>query len=127
VIEDARDLAEGIFETAHEPLAVLDADLKVLSANPSFYRLFQVEPDKTEGKSILELGDGQWRNEELKGLLEKIMPENRAVTNFEIQMDLANIGAKRLLLNARRIQRHGLGAETILLAINDTADGTQAP
>jgi two-component system CheB/CheR fusion protein len=127
VIEDARDLAEGIFETAHEPLAVLDADLKVLSANPSFYRLFQVEPDKTEGKSILELGSGQWRNEELKGLLEKIMPENRAVTNFEIQMDLANIGAKRLLLNARRIQRHGLGAETILLAINDTADGTQAP
>jgi two-component system CheB/CheR fusion protein len=97
----------------------------VVSANPSYYRLFQAEPDKTEGKSVLELGNGQWRNEELKNLLEKIVPENRAVTNFEIQVDLANIGAKRLLVNARRIERHGLGTETILLAINDTADVTQ--
>ena len=39
---ETRRYAESIIETVREPLVVLDAGLKVLSANRSFYNIFKV-------------------------------------------------------------------------------------
>jgi PAS domain-containing protein len=41
-IEEARDYAEAIVETVREPLVVLDGNLRVISANRSFYKIFKV-------------------------------------------------------------------------------------
>ena len=41
-VEDAWRFAEGIVETVRDPLVVLDQDMRIMSANESFYRLFQV-------------------------------------------------------------------------------------
>ena len=48
VSEEAGRYAESIVETVREPLLVLDADLKILSANRNFYRTFKV----TRGETI---------------------------------------------------------------------------
>ena len=39
---------------------ILDADLKVITANPSFYTTFKVSQKDTEGKFVFELGNHQW-------------------------------------------------------------------
>jgi PAS domain-containing protein len=38
-IKHARDRADAIVDTVWQPLAVLDADLRVIRANPAFHRL----------------------------------------------------------------------------------------
>ena len=43
-LQEARDFAEATIATLREPLLVLDQDLRVVSANPSFYRTFQAQP-----------------------------------------------------------------------------------
>jgi PAS domain-containing protein len=55
-IQEARRYAENIVETVREPLLVLDGDLKIISANRSFYRTFKVTPSNTKqhpGKTCL--------------------------------------------------------------------------
>ena len=52
-IEEARVYAENIVETVREPLVVLNADLKVLTANQSFYKTFSVAPEDTDRKSVV--------------------------------------------------------------------------
>ncbi len=59
LVEAARCYAEAIVDTLREALLVMDADLRVVSANRSFYRLFQVTPDETVGRFVYELGDRQ--------------------------------------------------------------------
>ena len=49
-IQDAREYAENIVETVHKPLVVLDSDLKIITANHSFYETFKVTPDETIGE-----------------------------------------------------------------------------
>ena len=49
-IEDGRLLAQAIFDTVREPLLVLDKDLRVVVASRSFYRMFQVGRDDTQGR-----------------------------------------------------------------------------
>ncbi|MCK7477901.1 MAG: PAS domain-containing protein [Candidatus Moduliflexus flocculans] len=48
--EEALRYAESIVETVREPLLVLDADLKIISANRNFYRTFKVTPGETIGE-----------------------------------------------------------------------------
>ena len=43
---------DRILDTLHEPLLVLNADLKILSANRSFYNIFKVTPMETVGNLI---------------------------------------------------------------------------
>src|SRR5512145_2662289 len=59
-IQDAREYAENIVETMREPLVVLNSDLKILTANQSFYDTFKVAPGETIGNFIYDLGNRQW-------------------------------------------------------------------
>ena len=46
------EMFEDIVETVREPLIVLDSDLRILSANRSFYNSFRVKPEETIGNLI---------------------------------------------------------------------------
>ena len=51
---------EGIIDTIREALLVLDRDLRVISANKTFYKKFKVKKSETEKVLVYELGNGQW-------------------------------------------------------------------
>ncbi len=54
--EAALLFAEGIVDTIREPILVLDHNLRVISANNSFYEYFYVNPDETIDNLIYHLG-----------------------------------------------------------------------
>jgi formate hydrogenlyase transcriptional activator len=120
--EKVQKYAESIVETIREPLLVLTPDLKVISANHSFYEMFQVTPKETKGKSIFDIGNHQWDIPALRELLEKIIPKNARFNDFEVDHEFPVIGRRTMLLNARRIYRQGKETERILLAIEDITD-----
>ncbi len=121
LIESAREYAENIVATVREPLLILDSELLVRSANRSFYETFKVDPAETEGRSIYDLGNGQWNIPALKTLLEEMLPRHNAFDDFEVEHDFSSIGPKTMLLNARCFPPE-LPCEWILLAIEDITD-----
>ncbi|NTU41627.1 MAG: PAS domain-containing sensor histidine kinase [Nitrospirales bacterium] len=118
-MEETCTYAQNIIETIREPLLVLDADLKVRSANRSFYSIFRVNPGETVGTPIFDLGNRQWDIPRLRILLEKILPLNTQFDNFEVEHDFPNIGHKVMMLNARQIYNKEPGKRMILLAMED--------
>jgi formate hydrogenlyase transcriptional activator len=123
--EKAQKYTESIVETIREPLVVLTPDLKIISANRSFYETFHVAPEETEGRFIFDIGNHQWDIPALRELLEKIIPQNTHFNNFEVDHAFPRIGRKRVLLNARRIYRESKGTDRILLAFEDITDQKQ--
>ena len=113
---------EGIVETIREPLLVLDRDLRVVTASRSFYEFFKVKPEETVGQLIYDLGDKQWDISKLRELLEKILPQQTAFDNYEVEHDFVTIGRRTLLLNARQIEREVGKERIILLAIEDITE-----
>jgi PAS domain S-box-containing protein len=120
--EEARRYAESIVETVRGPLLVLGADLKIISANRNFYRTFKVTSGETIGTFIYDLGNKQWDIPELRELLEEVLPEKQAFDDFEVSHNFQDIGHKIMLLNACRIYRKDIGANMILLAIEDITE-----
>ena len=82
--EKAQEYTESIVETIREPLIVLTPDLKVISANRSFYETFQVAPEETEGKFIFDVGSHQWDIPRLRTLLEDILTKNNKFDNSRL-------------------------------------------
>jgi len=121
-LQEARDYAEAIIATLREPLLVLNEDLSVISANRSFYRTFEVNPDGTEGRFIYELGNRQWDIPALRELLERIIPENGIFEDYAVEHTFPAIGFRKMLLNARKIAPEKTGRALILLAIEDVTE-----
>ena len=118
----ARDFAENVVDTVHEPLLVLDANLKIISASRSFYGFFRVTPEEAIGRQLYDLGDGQWNIPELRTLLEEILPQKKVLTGFSVKHDFPTIGRRTLLLNAREVRQTSDKEHLILLAIEDVAE-----
>jgi PAS domain S-box-containing protein len=118
-VEEARTYAENIVETVRESLLVLDPDLKIISANNSFYQTFKVAPENTIGQFLYDLGNRQWDIPRLRILLEEILPGETEVRDFEVEHEFLTIGRHTMLLNARRIIRENSRSHLILLAIED--------
>lgn len=125
-IRDARQFAESIVDTVRQPLLVLNNDLRVRSANRSFYHAFHATPEKTEGKLIYELGTGQWDIPLLRKLLNEILPQNTSFDDFDVEHDFPEIGRRHMKLNARRMHQEQDDSELILLAIEDMTDQYEA-
>jgi diguanylate cyclase (GGDEF)-like protein/PAS domain S-box-containing protein len=124
-IQDAREYAENIVETVREPLVVLNADLKILTANHSFYDTFKVTPEETIGNFIYDLGNRQWDIPKLRVLFEEILPHDTVFNGYEVEHDFLDIGRKTILLNGRQIFRENIGSHIILLAMEDITERKQ--
>ena len=92
-----------VVDIALEPILILDKGLRVMAANESFYKMFQVEQKDTEGKLVYKLGNGQWDIPALRKLLGEILPKNKFFKGFEVTHEFNSIGHKSMVLNARQI------------------------
>lgn len=119
---EARAFSENIVDTMHEALLVLSGEMKVLSANRTFYRIFQVSEEDTLGRLVYALGDGQWDMPELRMLLEQILPERTVLEGYAVEYDFEHIGRRRMLLNARELRRKRDAERLVLLTFEDVTE-----
>ncbi|MGM0574331.1 MAG: CheR family methyltransferase [Myxococcota bacterium] len=116
----AKDFFESIVQTIRAPLVILDERLTVILINESFRRTFKTSREECEGRSIYDLGDGQWDIAPLRQLLEEILPRRTRLKSFRVEHDFPVIGRRAFLLNAQRL-RQEMG-ERILLAFEDITE-----
>ncbi|MEF8943255.1 MAG: PAS domain S-box protein [Desulfohalobiaceae bacterium] len=114
--------AESILATLRDPIIILDKDLKVISANRSFYTTFKTTPDETIGSFIYDLKNKEWDIPKLRELLEEVISKKQAFDDFEISHEFRDIGHKVLLLNTREIYRKDIGTTVLLLAFEDITE-----
>ena len=121
-LKRALDFAEAVVATVREPLVVLDASLRVKTANGAFYEIFHLNKAETEGRVFFEIGSGEWNLPKLKVVLDEVLPKDSALKNFEVERrSKDSIGPKTMMLNAREIRQHD-GVRMILLAIDDITE-----
>jgi two-component system CheB/CheR fusion protein len=121
-IDDLKRALDVVLATVKVPMLTLGPDLKVLKANESFCRLFQIAPEDAENRLIYKIRDDGWDDPKLHTLLEDVLPVHRHVEDFAIETDFGPQGGKRtLLVNARRFYEEGRGMQMILLAFEEAS------
>ncbi|MBK5278792.1 MAG: PAS domain-containing protein, partial [Bacteroidia bacterium] len=119
LVTDSLAYSDAIVSTIREPLLVLDQNLRVKTANSSYYQLFQVKKLDTEGEFLYSVNNNQWDINALRRLLEKMLPEKTTFKDFEITQTFPVIGERVMLLNASELRKQGSSEKLILLAMED--------
>jgi two-component system CheB/CheR fusion protein len=120
-LAEAYEYAEMVFDTIREGILILDKDLRIQSANRSFYRIFNVKTEELEGILLFEMNHGAWDIPELRELVEIILHRQTQFFGLKIQHSFPGVGNKILLLNAcRYVQKSN--QTTILIAIEDVTE-----
>ena len=106
-LQAARDVADAILETTAQPLALLDAGLRVRRANRAFRTAFGLNTDGLDDLPVDRLqGDGDG----LRTRLRAVLSDGASFEEFE-----ADGPDRPLRLNARRLDGDGERAPLILL------------
>ncbi|MCF8061713.1 MAG: PAS domain S-box protein, partial [Deltaproteobacteria bacterium] len=126
ILASARRFAESIVDTVRECLIVLDEEMRVVTANRSFYRTFGTASNEVEGRNLFELEGGRWDLTELRSLLEKTLEQDRTFEGFRLEHEFSRVGFKRLVLNARALRDDQVEERRILLAMEDRTGDEQA-
>ncbi|MBK6998350.1 MAG: PAS domain-containing protein [Lewinellaceae bacterium] len=121
-IEELYTYYEAILSTVHEPMLILDKNIRIKSANQSFCKTFHVREEDIIGVSLFKLNDNKWNIPQLRELLEDIVPKNNPFHDFEVENVFPVIGHKTLLLNAHRIIQESKHEEFIVLTIADITE-----
>lgn len=96
-----RQFSQNVIATVPESLLVLDKDLRIKSANLSFYQLFQTEPEKTIGRKVTDmLGDGDGK---LSTKLIGLFRTEDTLENFELRYQSEKLGERIFNITARGI------------------------
>jgi PAS domain S-box-containing protein len=121
-----REYTKAILNTVIGPLVVLDADLRVQTANRAFYAMFQVSREETQGVPLYDLGNHDWNTPRLWTLLKETVSNNSEFQALEVEHDFPAIGRRTVLVDARRLSREGNPGHMILLAFQDITERKEA-
>jgi PAS domain S-box-containing protein len=112
-------LTQSIVDTIRDPLVVLETDMTIVTASWAFLTIFGITEAETHGRRISELGQHQWDVPALRHLMEKVLPENKPIENFEIEDVFPGLGRRVFNLNARKITQPGNHSHRMLLVFED--------
>ena len=121
--DTARAYSNSVIDAIRQSLVVLDDDLRILSATPSFYRGFAIMPGDAVGKLLPSLRDRCFDVPAMNGFLEQIAAGDNVPENYGIEIELSPRGRRALLLKARNISLLPPSRPKTLLAIDDVTDG----
>lgn len=122
LLNESYDYSEAIISTIHDSMIILDKDIRIKTANKSFYRQFHLNEEETEGMLLYDIGERQWNIPKLRKLLEDIISKNSSFKDFVVEQTFPRIGKIILRLNARRVLQHAHREQLILLAIADITE-----
>ena len=118
-------LTQSIVDTIRDPLVVLENDMTIVTASKAFLAIFGITQAEAHGRRVSELGQHQWDVPALRGLMEKVLSENKPIESFEIEDDFPGLGRRVFNLNARKIAQPGNHSHRMLLVFEDITDRKQ--
>lgn len=118
----ARNLMLAVIESSSTPLLLLDGELAVIAGSTSFCIAFQVDAGDLPGRSIFELGSGEWNVPRLRSLLNATLGGAAMVERYEMDLKSGGRGLRHLVLNARKLDYGEAQEARIMLAILDVTE-----
>ena len=126
IIEAALSLALAVVGSSNAPLVLLDGDLIVVAASATFCRAFNIDPEGLAGRSVFELGAGEWNVPQFASLLKATISGRAAIDAYEMDLKRPDRGTRRLILNAHKLAYNDAEHPRLLLSVVDVTDARLA-
>ena len=124
--EAALGLARALINTSQLPLLLFNGDLRVVGASRSFCSAFDIGHDQTDGRSLGELGKGEWDIPQLRVLLDNAVLDGPEMGDYETDLARLGLAPRRLVVNVRNVLFGSKAEARISLTIDDVTNERHA-
>lgn len=118
-LEESKQFSETIIQTTHEPLVVVDVNLRIVQSNESFSNLFKLSRQLAKSMPLEAVLNLWWNGNQLHQRLEDVLLKDGALNNFEFEVQPRTMGRRIFLFNARRIHCGEKSPPALLIALED--------
>jgi two-component sensor histidine kinase len=122
----ADSLSLAMVASSDAPLLLLDGDLAVIAASNSFCEAFRVQSTDVAGKSVFEMGSGEWDLPKLRSLLSATASGQAAIKAYEIDLAATEKDTRRLVIKAQKLEYGDASLPRLLVTISDVTDARLA-
>ena len=112
--------AESIVDRVPTPLMVLDTDLRVVTANHSFYQSFACERPEVERHPLDRILHGRFNHPTLRTALEQRFIDETGVSSMELEIESFPVGDGQWQASLSRINQADSKTPLMLLALQQT-------
>lgn len=119
-------LAFAVVDSSTAPLVLLDGDFKLVAASMSFYETFGLTHSDAEGRSLFDLGSGEWNLPQLRALLRAMAAGDAPVDAYEMDLKGERAEPRRLVISARKLDYGDPEHVRLLLCVADVTDARLA-
>jgi two-component system CheB/CheR fusion protein len=120
--QTARVYAEKVIDANREPLVVLDASRRTVSANCAFADLFGVQRDSMAGGLLDEIAEGTLDVPEFHALVARVVQGSNASESCELTIERPGLGARTYRAHANAIPGAGDAGTLVLVALRDITE-----
>lgn len=110
--------ASVVLDTVREPIAVIDARMRLVMFNAAFSELYGLEPESV-GQKLNEIQGGAWSDQETMRRLSEVMLRGREMWDHEREQDMADGIRRVMLINARRMPLPDSEERTVMITASD--------
>ena len=109
-LREALDYSAAIVETTHEPLLVLDSELRVVSANRAFREKFDLDSAAIEGRPVYDMDGRRWNIPALRDLLARVTTDRGNVEDYVVEHEFPGLGRRSLCGRSPGVADQHVGA-----------------
>ncbi|MFZ5896279.1 MAG: chemotaxis protein CheB [Myxococcota bacterium] len=117
--EAARRFAESLVEALPAGVAVLDSELRVVTANQALYDIFRTNAKRTLGEPFQSLGDGFLDVPDLTESMSHVLDGSIELKRFNLPPTPQRFGGRHLRVSAHRMVSQPRMPTMVLLMIED--------
>ena len=116
------NLALAVIASSTAPLLLINGDLTLVAASTSFCRAFQIDPATVPGRSLAQLGSGEWDVPQLIALLKATSSGYAEVEGYEIDLSREGREIRHLVVNALKPNCGDDANVRLLLSVSDVTE-----
>jgi PAS domain S-box-containing protein len=121
----AAAFGRALVGASHLPMLLFDESARVVNASRSFCAAFAIAADETDGRTLAELGAGEWDIPQLRLLLENALLGGPEMGDYETDLIRAGRPERRLSINVQTVVHEHLEHPRVLMAVNDITEARQ--
>ncbi|MFM5893709.1 MAG: sensor histidine kinase [Novosphingobium sp.] len=117
--ERSSSIGMALVVSSPTPLLLLNEHLAVTAASQTFCASFDLDCETIVGKTLFEMGDGEWKAPQLRLLLEATASGKAEIDAYEYTLKRPGQPDRALILHAHVLDHVGEDALQLVLAVSD--------
>ena len=115
--DSAASLGVALVVSSHTPLVLLDGNLRVVAASSSFCNAFGLVAPDVVGRSLFDLGDGEWNIAQLRSLLRATVSGDAVIDDYEFDLKREGKPLGHLMAHAHKLELPARSEVFVVLAL----------